>query len=231
MTVPNRSIDWAIQSVPEIVQKTLVDFTREDLYIGLPATVVNVDNYEKQQVVDVKPVVNDVYEDDMLVRAVTLKSIFVKIPHGNGFAFKLPIAVGDLVTLHYCHRDISTFLDGQGDDVDASLNLVADIRDCYITHGFGTRNVNQSPSKDNLEIVGDNTTITITPDGTLTTTTKKVVVKADEYEIDSPLTTFKQDVIFEKSINVTTEATIGGKPFTTHTHISNGSGNPTDPPT
>ena len=230
MTSPNRSIDLSIQSVPEIMQKSLVDFTREDMYIGMPATVVNVARYEDEQVVDVKPVINDVYEDDQLVRAVTLRSIFVKIPHGNGFSFKLPIAIGDLVTLHYCHRDISTFLDGQGKDMDADISLVADIRDCYITHGFGTRNVNQKPSKDNVELTGPNTSIIITPDGTLTTTTTKAIIKADEYEVDAALTTFKQDVIFEKSIDVTVDATIGGKPFLLHTHTSNGPGNPTSPP-
>ena len=223
-----RSVDFSIQTAAEIMQKQFTDFTREDLYIGIPATVVGVKDYETQQVVDVKPVINDVYEDENLVQAVTLRSIFVKLQQGGGFSFKLPIAVGDLVTLHYCHRDISTFLDGKGEDQDANISLVADIRDCYVTHGFGTRQVNQKPSLTDLIIEGPETTIVIQPDGTLTTTTKKAIIKADEYEVDAALTTFKQDVIFEKSVTIAVEATIAGKPFTPHTHLA--SGTPTSPP-
>lgn len=162
-----RSVDFSIQTAAEIMQKQFTDFTREDLYIGIPATVVGVKDYETQQVVDVKPVINDVYEDEELVQSVVLRSIFVKLQQGGGFSLKLPIAIGDLVTLHYCHRDISTFLDGKGEDQDANISLVADIRDCYVTHGFGTRQVNQKPSQTDFVIEGPKSTLTIDPLGNI----------------------------------------------------------------
>ena len=108
MTTPRRPLDIMNISAKELVQQSLADFTREDLFIAIPATVTKVDDYESKQVVDVKPVINDVYEDAEITRAVTLGSVFVKLPSGGGFSIKLPIAVGDLVTLHYAHRDIST---------------------------------------------------------------------------------------------------------------------------
>ena len=186
MPSPRRPLDIVNVSAKELVQQSLADFTREDLFIAIPATVTNVDDYESKQVVDVKPVINDVYEDAEITRAVTLGSVFVKLPSGGGFSIKLPIAVGDLVTLHYAHRDISTYLDGDGGDIDNPLSMVADIRDCWVTHGFGTRNANQKPSKTDFIIEGDNTTITIKPSGEVTVETEGTsYLRSSKHTIDT----------------------------------------------
>jgi hypothetical protein len=165
MTIQKRPLDIGMIPTTELIQKALTDFTREDLYISIPATVTEVNEYETKQVVSVKPVINDEYKDNQLVKAITIKSVFVKIPSGGGFSIKLPIAVGDLVTLHWAHRNISTFLDGQGADVDEPIDMVADIRDCWVTHGFGTRSNNQKPSQKDYIVVGPNSKHTITPEG------------------------------------------------------------------
>lgn len=188
MPTPRRGIDIGGSSARELVQQALSDFTREDLYIGIPAEVTNTDDYESKQVVSVRPVINDVYEDDEVVRAITLNSIFVKIPAGGGFAIKLPIAVGDLVTLHYAHRDISKYLDGDGSDLDSPLGRVADIRDCWVTHGFGTRSNHQNPSKVDLIIEGAKTTVTITPAGKVTVDTEgESLIRSAKHTIDAPV--------------------------------------------
>jgi hypothetical protein len=172
MAAQRRPIDIGTQSTPEIIQKALSDFTREDLYIALPATVVGVDDYETTQCVDVRGVINDVYEDEAIVQSVLIRKVFVKLPAGGGFKIKLPIAVGNLVTLHWAHRNLNTFLDNSGISIDEPINMVADIRDCWVEHGFGTRSNNQSPSKTNFIIEGDNTEITITPEGVVSIVTK-----------------------------------------------------------
>jgi hypothetical protein len=171
VTAQRRPIDVGTLSTREIIQKSLTDFTREDLYIALPATVVGVDDYETTQCVDVRGVINDVYEDTSLIQAVLIKKVFVKLPAGGGFKVKLPIAVGDLVTLHWAHRNLNTFLDNSGQAVDEPIEMVADIRDCWVEHGFGTRSNNQSPSKTDFIIEGANTTVTITPAGKVSITT------------------------------------------------------------
>lgn len=203
MTTTRRPLDIATMSVPELLQKALSDFTREDLYIGIPVVVTDVSKYESKQTVDVTPLINDEYRDEIILNAPTLKSIFVKIPNGGGFSIKLPIAVGDLATLHYTHRNISTFLDGDGSAVDVPIDMVADIKDCYVTHGFGTRNNHQKPSQTDLIIEGNNSLITIKPsgemstvlpkttqvikpDGTITTITEgSAFLKASDYTIDN----------------------------------------------
>jgi hypothetical protein len=246
MTTQRRPLDLASMSVPEIIQKSLTDFTREDLYIGIPVVIKSTKDYETKQVVDVTPLINDEYRDDAIINAPTLKSIFVKIPNGGGFSIKLPIAVGDLATLHYTHRNISTFLDGFGAAVDVPIDMVADMKDCYVTHGFGTRNANQKPSKDNLVIEGDNsvitikpsgemstvlpsTTVTILPDGTMTTITQgTALLKASAYTIDTDVTitgTLQVDKAMASSVSASapnvvaaTSLTVASKEMSGHTH-------------
>lgn len=246
MAIQRRPLDLASMSVPELIQKSLTDFTREDLYIGIPVVVKSTKDYESKQVVDVTPLINDEYKDDQIINAPTLKSIFVKIPNGGGFSIKLPIAVGDLATLHYTHRNISTFLDGFGAAVDTPIDMVADMKDCYVTHGFGTRNVHQNPSKDNLVIEGDNsvitikpsgemstelpkTTVTILPDGTMTTVTEgTALLKASAYTIDTDVTitgTLQVDKAMASSVSTSApnviaaiSLTVVGKEMAEHKH-------------
>ena len=155
----------SIETPKEQIDNKLVNFLRNRLLVGIPAKVTNISEYETKQVVDVVPVIDDVLIDGREIKAPTLTSIFVKLPAGGGVAIKLPIAVGDLVTLHYSHKDISNWLDGDGSNLAQSTSRIAQKRDCWVTHGFGTRNSNQSPSATDYVVEAPNTTITITPDG------------------------------------------------------------------
>lgn len=219
MVAQRRPIDIGTQSTPEIIQKALTDFTREDLYIALPATVVGVDDYETTQCVDVRGVINDVYEDEAIIQSVLIRKVFVKLPAGGGFSQCLPIEVGDLVTLHWAHRNLNTFLDNSGIAVDEPINMVADIRDCWVQHGFGTRSNNQSPSKTDFITRHKNTTITIKPDGNISVvtasdvsieTTGQIIGKCAKAILDTPLVETTGDLKVGGNIEVAGTATITG---------------------
>ena len=203
MAGQRRAIDIGVLSTRELIQKSLTDFTREDLYIALPAVVVSIDDYESLQCVDVRGLINDVYEDEAIIEAVLIKKVFVKLPSGGDVSICLPIKVGDLVTLHWAHRNLSTFLDNAGQSVDEPIDMVADIRDCWVEHGFGTRSNNQRPSKSNYIFRHKNTTLTVTPEGKYTLETNadvdiitpaKVNIKCAKAYIDAPETEFTGNV-------------------------------------
>lgn len=231
MGAQRRPIDVGTLTTNEIVQKSLTDFTREDLYIALPATVVGVEDYESMQCVDVRGVINDVYEDGALVQSVLIKKVFVKLPAGGGFKIKLPIAVGDLVTLHWAHRNLNTFLDNSGIAVDEPIEMVADIRDCWVEHGFGTRSNNQSPSKTDLIVEGDNTVITVTPQGAVTVVTKGNISATTEGDVNltcnkalvtSPESEFTGNVKIGGTLEVVGNSMkVGGAEVAGHTHNNN----------
>ena len=191
----------SIESPKEQMDKRLLDFLRNELLVGIPAVVTSTDKYEVQQVVDVQPLIDDILIDERELVAQVIKSVFVKIPAGGGFAIKLPIAVGDLVTLHYSHKDLSSFLDGLGSKVSQSVSKVAQRRDCWVTHGFGTRNSNQAPSAVDYVTEGPSTTITITPDGKVTLDTSNTITVN---------TTADANLTASGGCNVTANTTITG---------------------
>lgn len=175
------------------IRKLIREFAEEDLYIAMPAKIVNIDNYESLQVVSVKPCIDQTFPDynDEKVLANTMKKVFVKLPAGGGFSITMPVAVGDLCTLHWSHRDLSDFLDGNGSDVTQPKNYIANIEDCWVELGFGTRKNHQSPSATDLVIKSDNTTITITPEGEIdinTASTTKVTSSAHTINTDLTVT-------------------------------------------
>lgn len=166
--------DMGAMSYSENLSKRLSDFTRENLYIAIPARIVGTQDYTKLQCLDVQPVFNDVFvkNDSIVQQAITLRKVFVKLPSFGGFSIEFPVKKGDLCTLHWAHKDLGAFLDSVGDEnIDQSVFKIANWEDCWIEPGFGTRKTNLSPSKDNFVIKGESTTITITPTGEVTVDT------------------------------------------------------------
>jgi hypothetical protein len=191
----------SIESPKEQIDKKFLDFLQEELMVAIPATVVNTDLYETQQVVDVIPCIDDILIDGRELKAPIIKSVFVKLPSGGGFNIKLPIAGGDKVTLHYSHKDISRFLDGDGSNIAQSTSRIAQRRDCWVTHGFGTRSSNQAPSASDYVTEGPNTTITITPAGEVTLTTNSDITVNTSGEANVSATA---------GCNITADTTITG---------------------
>ena len=157
------------KNVREVASEVVEDFMQDYLKTSIPATVTSVKNYESKQCVDVQTVITNIYDDGITTEPLNLQSIFVKLPEGNGFQVRLPIAVGDKVTLHYTHRSLNSWLEGTGSSVAEDIEMSFGNKDCYVTHGFGTRKVNQSPSATDMIITGNGITITLKPDGSYST--------------------------------------------------------------
>lgn len=209
-----RPIGLSLNNVTNTAQQVVNEWAEEDLLVGIPAEVVGVDEYESKQVIDVVPLINDVYPDGVTVPAVLIKSVFVKLPSGGGFDICIPVEVGDKVTLHYSHRVISSYLDGNGSGVDMLLSA-ANSRDCWATHGFGTRITHQNPSQTNFIIKAPNSTITITTEGKITILTEdEAYLQASKYVVDTDMEvtgTLKVsgDVTHESDVNTTGTTTSG----------------------
>ncbi len=226
-TKSNHIYDMSGMSLSENIIKRVGDFNRQNLYISIPARVVNVDDYETLQCVDVKPVINDTYtmHDLETLQSITMRKVFVKHTSGGGFDILPPVEKGGLVTLHWPHRDISTFLDSDGtEDVDQPVEWIAQMEDCWATLGFGTRREHQNPSQKNLLIRGPKTLVTITPEGHITTETAgdvKIIAEGSSY-LKSSHHTIDTDVTITKSLVVEKDTTTDGNTLTKGTTTSQG---------
>lgn len=188
----NQFYDMGAMSFNENIQKKISEFTRDNLYIAIPARVISTDDYESLQCLDVQPVINDVYTRaaGIVIEANVLKKVFVKLFNNGGFKLKLPVKKGDLVTLHYSHKDLGEWLDSDGtQQVDQNVFEVANLEDCWVELGFGTRKNHTSPSKTDIILESDNTTITIKPSGDVTVDTSGTsYIKSSAHTIDTDTT-------------------------------------------
>lgn len=201
-----RNIDVGTKTTSNIVKEALYKFSTENLMLAIPCEVTDTSKYEDNQVVSVQPLISDIYEDGVVVTPRVIKDVFVKLQSGGGFSIKLPIDVGDLVTLHYTHRDLGDYISGDGSGIQTPISLEG--RNFFCTYGFGTKSNNQSPSRTDLVIEGENTVITIKPSGEITTETNgKVTLKTPEYYVDTPTTTFTGNVQVNGDTNVSGEVT------------------------
>lgn len=213
MSSQPRPSSTRLKTLPEIFRESMDLHMSENLYLSIPAEVTSVDNYESQQSVDVKPLIGTVYSDGDVVNPVNLKNIFVKLPDGGGFSVCIPIKVGDLVTLHWTHRSLNSYLAGDGSQSNEGIDANFQRRDCYVLHGFGTRFNNQSPSKTDFIIKGDNSTVNITPLGVVTIDAKEVNVNCEtstvsagtSVDVNTPLSTFSSDVKINGKLDVVGE--------------------------
>lgn len=208
MSKQRRVLDIANRTTSEIITNSLFEFIREDLLVCIPAIITDIGDYESSQCVSVQPVVDDIYEDGVVIQSPVLNKVFVQLQSAGGFSIKLPVAVGDKCVVHWSHRDMTHWLNGDGDKVEVDISLLNKREDCYVTLGYGTRSNHQNPSQTDLIIEGENTTITIKPSGEITTETNgKVTLKTPEYYVDTPTTTFTGDVQINGSANVSAKVT------------------------
>lgn len=171
-TRSNSIFDIGASNFNELLDKRIEMARQTDIKIALPAIVTNVDNYATKQCINVTPLINDAYEEeDLVLNAPTIKSVFVRLPGGNGFEIKIPIKVGDLVVLHWTHKNLSKFLEGDGSAVDVDVSVSPEERDCWAEPGFGVRKDNYGPSQTDFQLTGPATSIDITQEGAVTIST------------------------------------------------------------
>lgn len=181
----NLILETGTKAINEIIRNRIEEFLEEDLMIAIPARVVGTRDYSTLQCVDVQPVINPRWIDGRELTAPVIRKVFVKLFSGNGFSLEIPIAEGDLVTLHYAHKDLNAWLQSDGNgSVTQNVELLAEDRDCWVTHGFGTRNNNLAPSSTDFKIKrqegSTETTMTFGADGVVTLkSTDKIVLDSD----------------------------------------------------
>lgn len=218
-----RTYDMANTSFTENVNKKVNEF-REGLYIAIPATVVGVQDYETLQCLDVVPVINDIYtrKDASVLKVQTLRKVFVKLHNAGGWKFNFPVAIGDKATLHWSHKDLSKWLDGDGGNVDQSVTELAELNDCWIELGFGTRKVNNKPSLTDVVLEGPATKITVTPEGVVTAETSGTsYLKSSHHTIDTDVTITK-NLLVEGNTTTNGNNTTDGNTLTKGTTESTG---------
>lgn len=170
--VLSKSFLNSIPTVKDTVNKEVFDLIGQNIRLTLPAVVTDVGEYGDTQCVDVQPLIGATFEDNETYKSPKIKKVFVKLANAGKFKQTYPIKVGDIMTLHWSHRDMNTYLNSSSksefvypDEDDKWGN-----NDVYATIGFGVRGDNQSPDPDNYIFSTEDNKyrLTITPTGNTT---------------------------------------------------------------
>lgn len=118
-----------------VALKKGVQTQAENRYYCLPAIVVGVANLDKG-VIDVKPIIERVYDDGSLNEVPTILSVPINHPHTRNSALLLPVNQGDSVLLVFSQRDISAFKGGARDSHEPETRRVHDLNDAFAILGI-----------------------------------------------------------------------------------------------
>lgn len=158
----------------DTVVRILEEYLQDNIRCSMPAKVVSVKDYERYQCIDVKPLVNNLYKDNMSVQYPVIFSVPVVLLGGGNALVSVPIAVGDTVKLEFSRDSLQEFLDSEGKNpVTPSTFRRYALTDAIATPALPTRSKTLNPNPTDLEIKlldssGEvNGSIRITPDGDL----------------------------------------------------------------
>lgn len=162
----------SIPTVKDTVSTEVFDNINQNIRISLPAIVLDVSKYPSTQCLDVQPLIGTTYADGDTSNSPKIKNVFVKMAAAGTFKETYPIKEGDLVTLHWTHKDLNEYLNSGSKDTytlpdhDDKWSM----NDTYAMVGFGTRNDNQSPDPDNYRFSTEEGSYqaVITPEGDIT---------------------------------------------------------------
>lgn len=168
----SKSFFTSLPTVKDTVSKETISVINQNIRVTLPAIVVNVEDYPSSQCIDVQPLIGSTYTDGDYYKSPKIKKVFVKMNNAGTFKETYPIKVDDIVTLHWTHKDLNSYLN-LSDKKEFSFPDEDDrweLNDVYATVGFGTRSDNQSPDPDNYVFKTENGdySLVITPSGNVT---------------------------------------------------------------
>ncbi len=153
----------------ELVQKQVSTILNEDVYTALPAKIITVKNLNKEQVVDVQPLLQKVYEDGLVVKRSPLLDVPVVFPSGGGGALTFPLKVGDIVLVVFSMESLEEFIITET----PTETIPTDRRKFSFSDGVAipclpTFNNNQSPNTTDVELKFAGSSVKLKPDGDVT---------------------------------------------------------------
>ena len=213
MRMPTRQVllPTEAKKATEVTEEAIKEFKKGGLFIGSPAKIVRVDDYETLQCVDVQTLIQEEQDDGRVLPTLIIKKVFVLLPNAGDFKLSWPVKVGDLVTLCFSHKSLSNYLDSDGSEITQSRNFIQAPRDCWVELKGGTRRTNNTPSLTDLKLEGPETTLIIKPDGTIELTTVVINTNADSTTLTSPQNDIIGDVDIAGAATVSQTVDITGK--------------------
>ena len=141
------------RTLRDTVSSIVLDILEDNIRLSMPAKVVSVAEYEASQAIDVQPLVNNLYKDNVIVEYPVIYRVPVVLLGGGGALISVPIKVGDLVKIEFSRDSLQEFLqsDGAGSITPEGYRRYA-LTDAIATPAFPTRQKNLHHNPNDLEV-------------------------------------------------------------------------------
>jgi len=152
----------------DLINRHAQDYIRENMYVHIPAKVINVDNYKSNNTIDVLPCVSEVYRDQTEVQLPKVKDVIVvNQSGGDDGLISFPIKVGNMVMLLISDRSLEEFKasDGSKDVYRPNTRRSHYISDAVALTGMFTELNNLHPNPTDVEIKFKGSSIKLKPNG------------------------------------------------------------------
>lgn len=202
-------------STREFVDTRIYKQFKTKLFTNILAKVVNVENYEEWGMIDVRPCIADVWEEDGSAIAFPLISnVPVMVYSGGGAVVTIPLAVGDTVTLQVTMRNIDAWKQGDEEEVNVPIDSrMFNLTDSIAIPCVYSKTTSIRPNPDDLELRYNESIIRLKKNGDITIDTKgnifATVAKNLEAVVEGDMDVSVEGDAFI-SVNGDVDSTIGG---------------------
>lgn len=164
--------------------KSHLESLQTQIYTSLPAVVIDNSQYQSNNVVTVRPLIDMQFSDGGVVECPIIYDVPVVNPSAGGGLLSFPIQVDDTVLVQFSMRDISEWLEGNGESVTESTMRVHDQSDGIAIIGLYTKNSHLQPDPNDVVLKFKDNSITLKDNGDVEVVTKsKFSVTNDAEEL------------------------------------------------
>lgn len=158
------------EDVADLINKQIKRKFIDGLFTSIPAEILKVDDYQSFQTVDVKPLINKIYEDGVVEKLPVLYKVPVIMLGGGGALISVPLAVGDKVLLMFSMRDIDSWKASTGENITPATKRQHSINDAIAIPGLYPNGDNLSPDATDLVMKFQGSEVRLDADGDVSIT-------------------------------------------------------------
>jgi len=200
-------------------------YVQNSIYTAMPAAITSVASLETEQVISVKPLVKNEYEDGVILNLPDVLNVPVVFPAGGGGLLSFPLKVGNQVLLVFSMRSISEYLNAVDGHDKAYLPDTArnhDLSDAIAIPSMFGKNNNLGPDPDHVELKFAGSSVKLKDDGDVTVDAAKDIIATavGKAEVTAPTINLIGDVTITGTLDVNGSAMNhnGTNVGDTHTH-------------
>lgn len=145
----------ANQEFSDVVLRLVSSFARDHINTSMPAKVTNVRDLDRNQVIDVLPLINNSFDDGTDLEYPPIYDVPVIFPSAGGGLLSFPIKVDDTVLLVFSQKSLAEWMEsrsfGNTGFTPADKRRYA-INDAIAFPGLYTKNTHLNPNNTDVEL-------------------------------------------------------------------------------